>query len=84
SQYAYIFGGVIKNASDIIAGKKDPSTLGVKAIDDHTLQVQLEKPVPYLKSLLAFGTYLPLNQKFVESKGSKFGTNSDNMLFNGP
>ncbi|GER67360.1 peptide ABC transporter substrate-binding protein [Weizmannia acidilactici] len=84
SQYSYIFAGVIKNASDILAGKKQPSELGVKAIDDYTLQVQLERPTPYLKSLLAFPTYFPQNQKFVESKGKKYGTNSDNMLFNGP
>ena len=37
----------IVNATKIIAGEADPSTLGVKALDDHTFQVTLERPVPY-------------------------------------
>src|SRR5699024_6843925 len=44
----------------------------------------LEQPVEYLDSLLAFGTYLPLNRDFVEDKGDEFGTDSDSMLANGP
>ncbi|MDY0404446.1 peptide ABC transporter substrate-binding protein [Virgibacillus sp. 179-BFC.A HS] len=84
SEYAYMFSGIIKNASDIIDGKKSPEDLGVEAADDYTLKVTLEQPVEYFDSLLAFGTYLPLNEKFVEEKGDKFGTNSDNMLANGP
>jgi oligopeptide transport system substrate-binding protein len=84
SEYAYMFSGVIENATNIMNGEKDPEELNVEAVDDHTLKLTLEQPVEYLKSLLAFSTYLPLNQKFVEEKGDKFGTNSDNMLANGP
>ncbi|MEW9675630.1 peptide ABC transporter substrate-binding protein [Lentibacillus sp. L22] len=84
SEYAYMFDGVIKNASEIINGDKDPDELAVKAEDDYTLKVTLDIPIEYFDSLLAFGTYLPLNEKFVEEKGDKFGTNSDNMLANGP
>ncbi|MFD2209833.1 peptide ABC transporter substrate-binding protein [Virgibacillus halophilus] len=84
SEYAYMFSGVIKNATDIMNGKAKPEELGVKADGDYTLKVELEQPVQYFDSLLAFGTYLPLNEKFVEEKGDKFGTNSDNMLANGP
>lgn len=84
AQYAYMFSGVIKNATDIMNGKAKPEDLGVKAINDNTLEVTLEQPVPYLDSLLAFGTFVPLNEKFVKEKGDKFGTNSDNMLANGP
>lgn len=84
SQYAYMFSGIIKNATEIMNGEKDPKELSAEAVDDHTLKVTLEQPVEYLSSLLAFGTYLPLNEKFVEEKGDKFGTNSDNMLANGP
>src|SRR5699024_12095379 len=79
-----MFENVIKNAGDIIDGDKDPEELSVEAEDDFTLNVTLEQPVEYLDSLLAFGTYLPLNEDFVEEKGNDFGTNSDNMLANGP
>ncbi|GIN87997.1 peptide ABC transporter substrate-binding protein [Heyndrickxia sporothermodurans] len=84
AQYAYMFSDVIKNATAIMNGKAKPEDLGVKALDDYTLEVTLEQPVPYLDSLLAFGTFVPLNEKFVKEKGDKFGTNSDNMLSNGP
>src|SRR5690625_4775381 len=84
SEYAYMFSGIIENATEIMEGDKDPEELSVEAEDDFTLKVTLEQPVEYLDSLLAFGTYLPLNEDFVEEKGSDFGTNSDNMLANGP
>lgn len=84
SEYAYMFSGIIENASEVMSGDMDPEELSVEAVDDYTLEVTLEQPVEYLKSLLAFGTYLPLNEEFVEEKGSDFGTNSDNMLANGP
>lgn len=84
SQYAYMFSGVIENATDIMNGDAAVEELGAEAVDDYTLEITLEQPVEYLNSLLAFGTYLPLNEDFVEEKGDSFGTNSDNMLANGP
>ncbi|MFD1066621.1 peptide ABC transporter substrate-binding protein [Oceanobacillus locisalsi] len=84
SEYAYMFSDVIENGTDIINDEADPEELGVEATDDYTLEVTLEQPVEYFDSLLAFGTYLPLNEDFVEESGDSFGTNSDNMLANGP
>ncbi|RLQ97192.1 peptide ABC transporter substrate-binding protein [Falsibacillus albus] len=81
---AYMMSGVIKNAADIADGKMAPDQLGVKAIDDKTLEVTLERPVPYFKSLMSFAIFYPQNQKYVESKGDKYATNSDNMIYNGP
>ena len=49
--------------------KEKPVTeLGAKAVDDYTLEVELEKPVPYFLNLLAFPSYYPLNEKFVKEK----------------
>ncbi len=84
SQYAYMFSGIVENATEIMEGDKQPADLKIEAVDDYTLKVTLERPVEYFDSLLAFGTYLPLNEDFVEEKGEDFGTNSDNMLANGP
>ncbi|MGV3466754.1 MAG: peptide ABC transporter substrate-binding protein [Heyndrickxia sp.] len=81
---AYMMGGVIKNASDIAANKKKPEELGVKAIDDKTLEVTLEHPINYFESLMTFPLFYPMNQKYVESKGKEYATNSDNMIYNGP
>ncbi|WP_405099850.1 peptide ABC transporter substrate-binding protein [Oceanobacillus sp. FSL H7-0719] len=84
SEYAYMFSGIIENATEIMNGEKDPEELQAEAKDDYTLEVTLEQPVEYLDSLLAFGTYLPLNEAFVEEQGDSFGTNSETMLANGP
>lgn len=84
AEYAYMFSDVIANATDIMNGEADVEELGVEAIDDYTLEVTLEQPVEYLNSLLAFATYSPLNEDFVEEQGDSFGTNSDAMLSNGP
>lgn len=83
SPQAYYFEG-IKNYADIAAGKKKATELGVKALDDHTLEVQLIYPMSYFQQLLAVPAYFPLNQKYVEKVGDKYGTNSDNTLYNGP
>ncbi|ASK61716.1 peptide ABC transporter substrate-binding protein [Virgibacillus phasianinus] len=85
SEYGpYMMGGVIKNATAISAGKMPVEKLGVKAKDDYTLVVTLEKPIPYFESLTTFGTFYPLNQKFVEEQGDKYATSSETMLANGP
>ncbi|OLS06121.1 peptide ABC transporter substrate-binding protein [Lacticaseibacillus casei] len=83
SQYAYLYSGV-KNADDITAGKKAPSTLGVQAVNKTTLKVTLEHPIPYLKTMLVNPAFFPQNQKFVEKAGKKYGTASKYLLSNGP
>ncbi|WP_414054068.1 peptide ABC transporter substrate-binding protein [Macrococcus equi] len=83
SEYAYIMMD-LKNAADVNAGKKKVDELGVKALDDKTLQIQLESNVPYFKELLTFGVFLPQNEKFVKEKGDKYGTSKENTLYNGP
>lgn len=85
SEYGpYMMSGVIKNASAISSGDKKVDDLGVKALDDYTLEVTLEKPTPYFESLTTFGTFLPLNQKFVEEQGKDYATSTDTLLSNGP
>ena len=83
SQYAYLFEG-IKNADDIMNGKKQPSELGIKAEGKYKLVVTLDKQIPYFKLLMGFGTFFPQNQKTVEKYGSKYGTAAKYMCYNGP
>lgn len=80
---AYYFSG-IKNYQEIESGKSDSNQLGVTALDDHTLKVELNYPMPYFQQLLAVPAFYPMNQTFVESKGKDYGTNSENTLYNGP
>lgn len=82
SEYAYIFSG-IKNADAIQAGKAKVDTLGIKATDDKTLVVTLEKPLPQFKQLLTFPVLFPENQKVVEKYGKAYGTTADKQVYNG-
>ncbi|MFE6135839.1 MULTISPECIES: peptide ABC transporter substrate-binding protein [Bacillus] len=83
AEYAFI-AYYIKNAEAINKGEKPATELGAKAVDDYTLEVELEKPVPYFLNLLAFPSYYPLNEKFVKEKGDKFGLEADTTVYNGP
>lgn len=83
SEFAYIMGD-IKNASDINAGKKPVEQLGIKALDDETLQIELEKPVPYINQLLALNTFAPQNEKVAKKYGENYGTAADRAVYNGP
>jgi len=85
SEYGpYMMNGVIKNATAVSTGEKPVEELGVKADGDFKLVVELENPTPYFETLTTFGTFLPLNQKFVEEQGDKFALSADGLLSNGP
>ncbi|WP_419743748.1 peptide ABC transporter substrate-binding protein [Macrococcoides bohemicum] len=83
SEYAFIMYD-IENAQEINKGEKKPEELGVKAIDDNTLEIKLKNNQPYFKGLLAFGTYKPKNEKFAKKLGDKYGIDAKSTLYNGP
>nr|WP_263313838.1 peptide ABC transporter substrate-binding protein [Mammaliicoccus sp. Marseille-Q6498] len=83
SEYAFIMFD-IKNAEDVNKGKKKPEELGVKAIDDKTLEIKLNRELPYYQELLTFGSFLPQNEKFAKEKGNKYGTSAKDTVYNGP
>ena len=69
SEYAYLLYQ-IKNAKEFNAGTlKDFDKVGIKAVDDETLQVELDAPVPYFLDLCAFATLLPVHIPTVEKYG---------------
>ncbi|UJF18699.1 ABC transporter substrate-binding protein [Vibrio sp. SS-MA-C1-2] len=69
-------------ATDIIAGKADKNTLGVKATDDYTLEIQLEKAIPYFVSMTAHTTMMPVHKGTVEKFGDKW-TSPEHYVGNG-
>ena len=83
SQYAYIMN-TVKNAEAINTGDTPKEELGVKAIDEKTLEVTLERPDPSFLSLTSFGTFTPINEAFATEKGKDFTTGPENLLYNGP
>ncbi|NRD78431.1 peptide ABC transporter substrate-binding protein [Bacillus sp. BRMEA1] len=80
----YMMDDKIKNATAISENKAPVSSLGIKAVDDYTLQVTLEKPLPYISSLLTFTAFYPQNQKYVEAQGANYAKDASHLLFNGP
>lgn len=85
SEYSYMLSdiGQIVNAAEIIAGEKDKSELGVTAVDDKTLEVQLNVPVSYFLSLMYFPTFYPVNEAFFNECGDTFATSPETVLSNG-
>ncbi len=80
------FNYEIKNARELFKGEVDASELGVTAIDDKTVQFDLEYPVPYFEKLLTHCQHFGINRDFVESIGgdANYGTSADTVLSNGP
>lgn len=84
SNTSEIVYGVIKNAEDYYNGKiTDFSQVGVKAKDQYTVEYTLKKPTPYFLSMLTYVCFFPVNGKFLSEVGDKFGTDNQNLLYNG-
>jgi oligopeptide transport system substrate-binding protein len=82
SDYGYILDGIVVNASEVQSGDVAPSELGIVAVDDKTLQVNLVTECPYFLELCAFASLMPLRQDVVE--GSDTWTDPANIVVNGP
>ena len=84
SQTANIFYSVIKNAEEFYNGEIDDfEQVGVKALDDYTLEYTLKENTPYFLSMLNYICFLPVNGDFLEEVGGRFGTDNTNVLYNG-
>lgn len=83
SQYAYQLY-YIKGAEEYNSGKGSADQVGVKALDDKTLQVTLKAPAPQFLGLTSFVTYLPLEKSVYEKYGDKVGSDPSTMVFSGP
>ena len=83
SQYAFILYA-IKNAAAVNAGEMPVSEAGVRALDDHTLEVLLEQPIAYFDKMVAFTTYFPINEDFFRSTNGRYAADADTMIYSGP
>ena len=75
---------VIKNGEKYNAKKVSENEVGIKVIDDKTLQVTLESPIPYFDDLVTFKSFMPLNQKFYNEAKGKYFTEAKYTISNGP
>ncbi|WP_061996992.1 peptide ABC transporter substrate-binding protein [Clostridium sp. ATCC 25772] len=83
SPYAFLLFP-IKNASEYNAGKAKVEDVGVKVIDDKTIEFTLENPTPYFLDLTYFKVMQPQRKDVVEQSGEKYGSESNTMVFSGP
>ncbi len=72
----------IENGAEIIAGEKPITDLGVSAIDDHTLVVQLSQPLPYFDKMVSHATTFPAPKWAIDEHGSEW-TRPGNLVSNG-
>ena len=64
----------IKNAAKVNSGELSVDELGVKSLDDTTLEITLESPTPYFEQLTYQRVMMPQRQDIVEAQGDKYGT----------
>lgn len=85
SEYAFIADVAgLQNAADITAKKMPLDKLGVRAIDDHTLELKLSRPVTFLPSMMAFQIFYPVREDIVKKYGDRFATVTESIVGNGP
>lgn len=73
----------IAGAEEILSGRMEAERLGVRAVDERTLEVELTRAQPFFLSMLALPEFFPVNQEFYESCGGNYGTSPDTVLSNG-
>jgi len=83
SEYSYQMEA-IKNASDILYNNMPIDNLGVKAIDDKTLEVTLEVPTAYFLQLVSFQTYYPVRKDIIDAHGDQWTLSPETYIGNGP
>lgn len=85
SETLYIVAGSIVGLEDYINGvSKDFDSVGIKALDDYTLEYTLNQPESFWNSKTTYGILYPINEEFLTSKGADFGTPApDSILYNG-
>lgn len=73
----------LKNGSKILKGEMSPETLGVEALDEHTVRFTLEEPIPFFVKMLSHPVMFPVHAATVEAHGDSW-TRPDNIVSNGP
>lgn len=74
----------IKNGAAVNSGEMAPEELGVKAVDDKTLEITLENPTPHFLSLTDTRPFFPQRQDIVEQYGDSYGAEADTIIGCGP
>lgn len=82
ADYTYMID-MLQGYDDVASGKADPSTLGIKALDDKTLEIKLSVDTPYFEEIMAFPGTFPVRQDMVEGN-TEWTYDSKTYISNGP
>jgi oligopeptide transport system substrate-binding protein len=74
----------IKGAVEVLAGEKPVDELGIRAVDDKTIEVVLDHPVPYFERIFTNTNLRPIEQAFFEAQGANWGTSPETHNSAGP
>jgi len=83
ADYNYMID-MVKNANEIMTGKKKPKELGIKALDEKTVEVTLTTPTPYFLEVCAFPATFPVRKDIVEANADTWSTDPKTYIGNGP
>lgn len=83
SPYAFLLMP-IKNADKVNSGEMELDEVGVKSLDDQTLEITLETTTPYFLDLTYQRVMLPQRKDIVEANGDRYGTEPETLVYNGP
>ncbi len=82
SEYAFLMH-YLKNGEAVANGRLPLDALGVRALDDHTLYVELARPTAFFDKLVAFQTFYPIREDFFLGTDGRYSADADQMLYNG-
>ncbi|WMJ75789.1 MULTISPECIES: peptide ABC transporter substrate-binding protein [unclassified Sedimentibacter] len=83
SEYSFLVTSYLVGGEEFFNGEGTIDEVGVKALDDTTLEVNLKFPVSYFLSLTSFYTYMPVRQDIVEANGEGWEKNPETCISNG-
>lgn len=83
-QYVNMISDYVVNGNEYYAGEVTAEEVGIKALDDLTLEFTLSAPCPYFVDLVSMWVYFPVQQATVEANGDQWTTKADTYIGNGP
>ena len=84
AQYTEMITDYIAGAAEYYAGTADADSVGIKAVDDTTLELTLIQPAPYYIGILGMWVYSPVNEAAITAAGDKWTLSADSYVSNGP
>ena len=83
-QYVNMISDYVVNAEEFYNGTANAEDVGIKAVDDKTLEFTLKSPCPYFVDLVSMWVYFPVQEAAIEANGDKWTNQADTYICNGP